>query len=79
MTAKQAKELTNKFILQNTEGEYQKIIKRIEEGAAKGSFQITLTELSETVKARLYQDGYTVDYYAGDHYQTEHSYYTIRW
>lgn len=39
MNAQEAKEMANKFILQDSEGEYQRIIKQIKEKAAKGSTQ----------------------------------------
>ena len=80
MTASEAKELATKHILQDTEGEYQRIMKQISEHATRGSFNTTIYTLHELVKARLVQDGYEVKYYAGDSQdQRERSYYSISW
>lgn len=75
-----AKELSTRHLLQDTEGEYQRIMKQISEHASKGSFSTTVDTLHELVKARLVQDGYDVKYTAGDYRdQRERSYYTISW
>jgi len=80
MNAQEAKELANKFILQDSEGEYQRIIKQIKEKAAKGSFEIIVNTLSETVKSRLTTDGYNINYNQADfRFPREGSTYTISW
>lgn len=80
MTAQEAKELANNFVIKDSEGEYQRIIKNIKEKAANGLFQANASSISELVKAKLIYDGYEIKYYQGDFRdQREQSYYTINW
>ena len=80
MTAQEAKDMANNFVIKDSEGEYQRIIKNIKEKAAKGSFQANASSITEIVKAKLIYDGYEIKYYHGDPRDPrEHSYYTINW
>lgn len=80
MNAQEAKEMANNFVIKDSEGEYQRIIKNITEKASKGLFQANVSNISEIVKAKLIYDGYEIKYDQGDFRDPrEQSYYTINW
>lgn len=80
MTADQARAQTHQFLLQSTDGEYQSVLKKIEEKVNKGEFSLYISSIHELVKAKLVTDGYTVTYNQGDYRDPrEGSSYTISW
>ena len=59
MTAQQARQQTEANLLTNTDGEYQSILKNIEQEVKKGNFELVIYKsISKTTRQKLEKDGF---------------------
>lgn len=77
MTAKEAKQLTEKSVLESSTGELASIYEKIKSAAQKGSSSTPVSTMHQVTKNKLESDGFTVKYYEGDF--RESGYYSINW